>query len=263
MEQLQQEISELKNKLSTLQSVTVILCVIWLCLSGLLGETVFSYEVKKEAREPYEHVVDEVWDYTCYTTNHGDCYHEQGCRYLHSSSNRTTVQEAKENGYRACSKCNPPIKLPVVITETRYRTVFKTEKKEPIFLVLLIGTGVIVGIYYVWQKFLTEKIDKKTLLLQQAELKEKAYERLLRVLEIGAGVGDVDQAILKVFFFYSGKGKKIPRELWPLPAPSSREEKYERLLKILEIGTGVTGIENVTNALIDFYKSKGITIPNE
>ena len=97
--------------------------------------------------------------------------------------------------------------------------------------------------------------------LRQNELETKAYERLLRVLKIGAGADDVDNAITKFSAFYLKKGKEIPNELYGGVAHLSTQEKYENLLKILELGIGVSGIENVTNRLIDFYKAKGIEFP--
>ncbi len=97
--------------------------------------------------------------------------------------------------------------------------------------------------------------------LRQNELETKAYERLLRVLKIGAGVDDVDNAIKMFSAFYLKKGKDIPNELYWGVAHLSKQKKSEALLKILELGIGVSGIEDVTNRLIDFYKTKGIEFP--
>ena len=44
---------------------------------------------------------------TVYVTNTGDCYHEDGCRYLRSR-NRTTLYDAYLDKYRSCSICDPP-----------------------------------------------------------------------------------------------------------------------------------------------------------
>lgn len=41
----------------------------------------------------------------CYTTRYGECYHAVDCGYLHSSSYKTNVYNAKKNGYRDCSRC--------------------------------------------------------------------------------------------------------------------------------------------------------------
>lgn len=132
--------------------VVAVILYFFVCVcSAWLGENVFAYEVEKTktVEEPYEYVVDVIWNYTCYTTTYGECYHESGCQYLHSSSHKTTVADAIDDGYRACSKCDPPIELPVVVKETRYKTVTKTETetKEPTIIVWIVCTGVYVLIY--------------------------------------------------------------------------------------------------------------------
>ena len=140
-----------KNRLEIIQSIAVIFYFFVVIFSFWLSENVFAYEVEKTKtiEEPYEYVVDEIWDYTCYTTIYGECYHESGCLYLYHSSKETTVADAKIDGYRACSKCDPPRELPVVIKETRYRTVTKTEMetKEPTVIVWIVCTGVYILIY--------------------------------------------------------------------------------------------------------------------
>lgn len=99
--------------------------------------------------------------------------------------------------------------------------------------------------------------------LHQNELEKADFERLLKVLEIGAGAKDIDNAISMFSAFYLKKGKFIPKELYFHISHHPNQEKCDKLLKILELGTGITGIENVTNKLLDFYKSKGITFPND
>lgn len=163
MNEIQKELIQLNKKLSKILYAFVIIFFIWILISVFLGENVFSYETNKEktVKEPYEHIVDTVWDYTCYTTTYGECYHEKGCQYLSQHSKRTTVAKAKENGYRACSKCAPPKDLPVVIKETRYKTVTKIEKetKKPSALIWFIGTCIIISIYYIVTKDLRKQID--------------------------------------------------------------------------------------------------------
>lgn len=44
---------------------------------------------------------------TVYVTKTGEKYHDDGCRYLSRSKISTTLQDAKENGYTACSVCKP------------------------------------------------------------------------------------------------------------------------------------------------------------
>jgi hypothetical protein len=44
---------------------------------------------------------------TAYTTNTGTKYHADGCRYLSKSKIKTTIEDAKTNGFGACSVCKP------------------------------------------------------------------------------------------------------------------------------------------------------------
>lgn len=44
---------------------------------------------------------------TVYVTRTGEKYHASGCRYLSKSKIETTLADAKEKGYTACSVCKP------------------------------------------------------------------------------------------------------------------------------------------------------------
>ena len=44
-----------------------------------------------------------------YITDSGEKYHTAGCQYLSRSKNSITLQEADEEGYSPCSKCNPQV----------------------------------------------------------------------------------------------------------------------------------------------------------
>lgn len=46
-------------------------------------------------------------DTIVYVTKTGECYHADGCSCLKKSKIETTLQEAVDDGYRACKKCNP------------------------------------------------------------------------------------------------------------------------------------------------------------
>lgn len=89
------------------------------------------------------------------------------------------------------------------------------------------------------------------------------YEKLLKLFKSTANIRDIDEAIKRFSSFYINNGIDIPLELYYFDNSISEEQKCENLLKILEIGMGVTGIENVKNKLIDFYKSKGCVIPDD
>lgn len=172
MEHNKKQLELLKKRLSIISLVAVILYLFVVGASDWLSESVFAYEVEETTtvEEPYEFVVDEIWEYTCYTTPYGECYHESGCHYLSSSSKKTTVADAQNDGYRACSRCDPPRELPVIIKETRYRTVTKTETRteEPKGAVWLICTGIYILIYYVATITIRKEIEK----LEQIKISE-------------------------------------------------------------------------------------------
>src|SRR5690349_18454757 len=48
---------------------------------------------------------------TVYVTNTGKKYHEDNCRYLKNSKIQTTLSQALNGGYTACSVCSPPTKV--------------------------------------------------------------------------------------------------------------------------------------------------------
>jgi hypothetical protein len=45
---------------------------------------------------------------TVYVTRTGSKYHRDGCRYLSKSQFAISLEDAKDQGYEPCSKCNPP-----------------------------------------------------------------------------------------------------------------------------------------------------------
>ena len=46
---------------------------------------------------------------TVYITKTGKKYHRDGCRYLSQSKIKTTLKDAKANGYTPCKVCRPPV----------------------------------------------------------------------------------------------------------------------------------------------------------
>ena len=45
---------------------------------------------------------------TVYVTDTGSKYHRYGCQYLRESCHGMTLSKAKQAGYTACSRCDPP-----------------------------------------------------------------------------------------------------------------------------------------------------------
>ena len=46
---------------------------------------------------------------TVYVTDTGSKYHSYGCQYLRESCHGMTLYQAKQAGYTACSRCDPPV----------------------------------------------------------------------------------------------------------------------------------------------------------
>ena len=62
----------------------------------------FLFDRNNPTYESVPYVVEEP---KVYVTNYGDCYHSSDCSYLHSSRVAKGKDKAKEQGYRACSRC--------------------------------------------------------------------------------------------------------------------------------------------------------------
>lgn len=89
------------------------------------------------------------------------------------------------------------------------------------------------------------------------------YDKLLRIIEIGMGEKDINTTITKFYNFYTQKGIELPIELSFISDTLTEKQKRENLLKILEIGIGVSGIDQVQNSLLRFYQSNGISFPDD
>jgi hypothetical protein len=59
------------------------------------------------AQQPTVQLADDPQSATVYITKTGKKYHKDGCRYLSQSKIKTTLKEAKANGYTACKVCHP------------------------------------------------------------------------------------------------------------------------------------------------------------
>lgn len=88
------EIYDIKNAYKIKAKRTMIVVFLTSIVMGLLlGEFVFISE-RRGANT------------VCYTTTYGDCYHASYCSSLYASSHKTTVFDAKRNGYIDCSRCS-------------------------------------------------------------------------------------------------------------------------------------------------------------
>jgi hypothetical protein len=61
------------------------------------------------AQQPTVQLAQDPQSTTVYITKTGKKYHKDGCRYLSQSKIKTTLKEAKANGYTPCKVCHPPV----------------------------------------------------------------------------------------------------------------------------------------------------------
>ena len=60
------------------------------------------------AQSPTVRLAEDPQSVTVYITRTGKKYLRDGCRYLLQSKIKTTLKEAKSNGYTPCKVCHPP-----------------------------------------------------------------------------------------------------------------------------------------------------------
>ncbi len=113
----------------------LIISILIIAVSLSLG---FLVDKKNPTYESIPYVVEEP---KVYVTNYGDCYHSSDCSYLHSSRVAKGKDKAKEQGYRACSRCYGVASGTIEVTY--YKQVEK-DMTNDIISKSIIG-GVIVG----------------------------------------------------------------------------------------------------------------------
>lgn len=80
----------------------VLVAVLLLCSCVCGAKTTAKTITTTQTRSRYQN-----GDTIVYVTNTGECYHRRGCSYL-KSKNKIELEDAVDDGYRACSRCNPP-----------------------------------------------------------------------------------------------------------------------------------------------------------
>lgn len=153
-----------KNKLLLANILFLIVAVLLVSSSGWLAENVFNYTTLEERVriETNEIPVGEIETYICYITEYGECYHSGGCGSLWNSSYKTTVYEARKEGYRACSKCQPTEPTSIILTETETRDIhyFETVENYPKTAVILISCSCLLAVYIPTVIILKRKTNK-------------------------------------------------------------------------------------------------------
>lgn len=151
-EKYEKQIKFLDKFFSIFSKVLLVLAVLVILFSNYLAKNVFYSEkqISYTESEPYTQT-KKVSTYVCYVTDYGSNYHEYGCQYLWNSAYRTTVYEAKQEGYTKCSKCSPTTPTTAYIEVDKYEDVtkYRYEKKPASsFLVTLIGESILVGLFF-------------------------------------------------------------------------------------------------------------------
>ena len=123
----------------------IALCIsllFWILFSVFLIRCFFTREVVyyKEYTE-----TSRIKTYVCYVTATGECYHSLNCQYLKNSAYKTTVYEAKLDGYLSCSKCTPRQSITIRVEELKEKPVLKTEVNY--VAPIIIGFAVSVALY--------------------------------------------------------------------------------------------------------------------
>ena len=171
----QKKYADAESRISSICSIFIMIILALTFFASPIAEEFFSYEVTEYVtkKEAYQHPVGTVDTYVCYTTRYGKCYHARSCGSLWNSSYKTTVYEAKEDGYRACSKCTPSEKITLTLTETKYRDVTETVTvtKEPALQVWFCGTGILIVVYFV-------------LTFKHRQERKAAYKEMQRIREM-------------------------------------------------------------------------------
>lgn len=113
----------------------LIISILIISVSLSLG---FLFDKNNPTYESVPYVVEEP---KVYVTNYGDCYHSSDCSYLRSSRVAKGKDKAKEQGYRACSRCYGIASGTIEVTY--YRQVEKDMTNEIITKSII--SGLVVG----------------------------------------------------------------------------------------------------------------------
>ena len=146
-------------------AVVVFVIVMFLLSSSLLLELFFTNESTITVYDEHIEVEEvEIETYICYITDTGSLYHSRNCQYLWNSSYRTTVYEARENGYGACSKCTPKTKTTLILEKSNVIQIPRQEteiNKNYIFPTIL--GAVFTGGVTISTILIKKRISKKKL----------------------------------------------------------------------------------------------------
>ena len=82
-----------------------------------------------------------------------------------------------------------------------------------------------------------------------------SFSQILELLKTNLEVSSIEDIIYKKYTFYKEQGIDIPKNL-SLIDNISQTEKENNLIKILELGLGIDGVDNILVTLQNFYNKK-------
>lgn len=112
----------------------------------------FLFDRNNPTYESVPYVVEEP---KVYVTQYGDCYHSYDCSYLHSSKIPKGKNQAKQQGYRVCSRCYGTASGTIEVTY--YKQVEK-DMTNDIITKSIVGGFIVSSIIYV---FIPKKDSEK------------------------------------------------------------------------------------------------------
>lgn len=101
-------------------------------------------------------------------------------------------------------------------------------------------------------KYKIDNADSEIIVKDNTNYFSQIFELLKNNID---DVSTLDEMIPKIYNFYAEQGVELSEDLLKIEN-STQVEKENNLIKILEIGTGVSGIENILFTLKDFYENQ-------
>ena len=130
--------------------------LLFLVISALVIAFAIGLGFLNDRNNPtYESVPYIVEEPKVYVTQYGDCYHSSDCSYLHSSKIPKGKNQAKQQGYRVCSRCYGTASGTIEVTY--YKQVEK-DMTNDIITKSIVGGFIVSSIIYV---FIPKKDSEK------------------------------------------------------------------------------------------------------
>lgn len=140
------------KKITILFFIFLGLWIIFLFFSPLIAENILVEYTKKVS-----YIDGTIGTSTCYVTETGKCYHEEDCKYIKSKI-KTTIYDAKQDGYYECSHCSPDLSAELELTKYKDITYTAPATKGN---VATIGTIVLILSWILTSNIFTKILENK------------------------------------------------------------------------------------------------------